>query len=204
MIWKEKRQNHHLESLFREDLPTFRRNDSLTFGDFMDALSAIAAKYGCKVHPASESSRAIAITGKDAYSMALYLTDDARASARNTKGLANLIPVVKDVAAWVETLGDFDHPAHGIGTDFVEDFVYHAKIGLRGTYDQLELFSEEKAITRANKVKDAMIETFAAVPGAFGRSLLECAIIFEGDHHGSQQAERLRCRDGVEADGLSR
>jgi hypothetical protein len=194
-----------LSSFFHADHQPFRRSDSLTFGDFIDGITEIAKKYGCRVHPAKEYTRMIPITGENAYEMALFWINDGRSPIRNIKSLTQVIQPVLDIIALIEQWGDFDHAQGDLFGDYQEWYLMNAKMSFRSEYDDLDQFSDKKAIARLERVEGSLRETFARVPGAFGSSLLEYAILLEADTHGSKQAQRLNeLAESVSGPGVSR
>lgn len=202
-VWLQKPLSRPLVSLFWEDIPVFRRNDSLTFGVFWDGLSSIAREYGCKIVPIEDSSRAVVITGAEAYSISLHLVQHAQVPMQRLTGLREMAPVVRNVATMVEQWGDFDHPEYGAGLNFIGGFVYYAKSSMQDMLGNLDKFDEARALARAQDVEVQMRGEFSNVPGDFGSALLSTSVILAGDSHGIHQSERMSRHRRLQASSIT-
>lgn len=184
-------KNRDLDDIFWHDIPSFRNQKTGTFGEFIDAIEAIAKNYSCAIHPASDEARAMPINGRLAYAMAMRLLVDALGPTRTLKREEQLIPVVRDIVSMVEAWGSFRHPAYGKKVSFNDEFVYYAKSGFVGSGANLADFNESKARAIATKAEGRLSPLFSVVPGEFGSQMLSYAVIVAGDDHGEAQAKRV-------------
>lgn len=191
LAWSTHFRSRKLDDIFWHDVPSFRRQEKRTFGDFMDGMDRIAKKYSCTIHPASDEARAMPINGREAYAMAMHLLVDALGSTRTLKREGQLVPVVQDIVSMVETWGDFKHPAYGKKLNFDSEFLYYAKSGFVGSGADLDDFSEGKARSIAPRMGQRLKQSFSEVPGEFGNQMLSFAVIVAGDDHGEAQAKRI-------------
>lgn len=175
---------------FWHDIPSFKRQDTRTFGDFIDSLDLIAKKYSCAIPSASDEARGIKITGSQAYAMAMYLVAKGITPSHTMKRIGQLIPVVKDIVAMIETWGEFKHSAYGNKIDVGAEFYYYAQAGFIDSGADTKDFNKGRARSRATKASVDLKKMFAEVPGEFGNQMLSYAVIVAGDDHGIAQAKR--------------
>lgn len=190
LVLPAKHGRRKLDDFFWHDIPSFKRQETRTFGDFIDALDLIAKKYSCAIPSASDEARGITITGRQAYAMAMYLLVKGITPASTMRRVGQLIPVVKDIVAMIETWGEFKHPAYGNKIDVDAEFVYYAKAGFIDSGADINDFNKGRARSRATKASVELKKMFAEVPGEFGNQMLSYAVIVAGDDHGVVQAKR--------------
>jgi hypothetical protein len=191
LAWSTKHPHKKLDDIFWHDIPTFRRQEIRTFGDFMDGMDSIARKYSCTIHPASDEARAMPINGREAYAMAMHLLVSALGSARTLKRTDQMTPVIQDIVSMIETWGQFKHAPYGTKLDFDKEFVYYAKGGFVGSGADIDDFNVNKAQLRATKVREPLKLAFSKVSGEFGNQMLSFAVIVAGDDHGVVQAKSV-------------
>lgn len=190
LAWSTKHRHRALDDIFWHDIPSFRWQETRTFGDFIDDLGQIAKEYSCAIPSASNEAREMPITGREAYAMAMYVLVQGITPSSTMKRVGQLIPVVKDIVSMIETWGSFKHPAYGKKIDVDAEFVYYAKAGFVYSGADLDDFNKDRARSRAAKASVELRKMFAEVPGEFGNQMLSYAVIVAGDDHGVAQAKR--------------
>jgi len=200
---KRRGHDHTLVDVFAPEVPNLTRDESLTFGELMDALNSIARKYRCSIKPPSEESSAITIRGEEAYSISIYMLQGSFSGISNIKDQAKLCPVLIDVAAMLDKWCDVDRENRRPDTDYISEYIDSAQSSLRSTYDQLERFDDRKALTSAQKSASLVIPLFGSELGFFQDYMIAAAAWGEGYNHGVKQAERLMKIDGVTEEDLT-
>lgn len=193
-IWAEDDhfKNRPLESVFHFSTPEIKDETGISFGEFISKTDELAKRYGLSVRRPEDSIKDVVITGKALYAMSMHILNQARSQSKNLAQMEQLVPVVRDFAAMVESLVSFEHPEPRRRINFIDSFTMNAKMGLRHVFDHLELFNEEKSLVMARKADKKISELFASLPGEFQDQMTTFAIILEGGRHGRQQANKLK------------
>lgn len=181
-----------LESLFYYSTPDIKAEQPITFGEFIAKTDELAQRYGSSVRPPEDTIKDVAISGKAIYAMSMHILDRSRSQSKDLAQMEQLVPVVKDFAALVESLVSFDHPQPRSHINFNDLFTMNAKMSLRRVYDHLELFDEKKSSIMAEKADKKISKLFSSLPGDFQDQMTTFAIILEGGRHGHQQATKLK------------
>jgi hypothetical protein len=184
-----------IQQVFQVIPPVMKNQIELTFGGYLEDLDAIARKYGCEVNPWAPALRDAKITPEIAYAMSVNFAKSAFMNIKNIAGLEQLIPVVKDVHALLDTYAEFEQkPAQRL-LNLKDSFVRSAMMNFRSVHDQLSDFDEVNGEAVAARSVPKLSIKFQANLGEIYDSLVFQATLMKGRAEGLRQAELFKVKE---------
>lgn len=123
--------------------------------------------------------------------MAMKMMVDDLTPLITLKRVGQVVPVMQDIVAMIDTWAAFQHEEYGSKENFSNEFIRYAMASFTSTGLNIDSFDKKRAKRQALKAKAPMKNAYAGVQGGFGNQILSYAVIVAGDDHGIAQAKKI-------------